>query len=99
MKSPGYVNLINWISDIWYAVPEEMIANSFDACAISSNSSLSNVLKSIIDAGIENEFVVDDETEKVDMQDVDAFDTDVQMVPNIQYNQTQQQCYNQTQQQ
>jgi hypothetical protein len=25
MRSPGYVNMINWVSEIWYNIDEEIV--------------------------------------------------------------------------
>ncbi|CAF0915134.1 unnamed protein product [Brachionus calyciflorus] len=36
LRSPGYVNLINWISEIWRNFDEDLIRDSFDSCGITN---------------------------------------------------------------
>lgn len=43
-RSPGYVNAINWLSDIWRAFPVEQIKQSFDNCGITSQLQLHSTL-------------------------------------------------------
>jgi hypothetical protein len=48
MRSPGYANLVNWISEIWESIDTDLIAKSFEVCGITSNGeSLSSILKTV----------------------------------------------------
>lgn len=38
MRSPGYVRVISWLSDIWARFPEHKLINSFEFCGITSLS-------------------------------------------------------------
>ena len=42
MKSPGYVNASNWISQIWEELSQDMVKNSFDICGIHKNHLIDN---------------------------------------------------------
>ena len=47
MRSPGYAKVIQWLSEIWRDFETHTIANSFDFCGITSQSSLHSVLNEI----------------------------------------------------
>ena len=37
MRSPGYANVINWISEIWSDFDTNLLARSFDHCGLTYN--------------------------------------------------------------
>jgi hypothetical protein len=71
MGSPGYAQVINWISEIWSELPLESIKESFDLCGITSSNffDLHSQLKS---------YLTDNITEMVEEYDpsmeIDGFD-------------------------
>jgi hypothetical protein len=76
LRSPGYANIISWISYIWENFDSELIAKSFDTCGITSNHALSRILQTIIDNNQPiSEYLVDEtDCDDVDMNDNDLFD-------------------------
>ena len=82
MRSPGYANLVNWISEIWESMDTNLIAKSFDVCGITSNGeSLSSILKTVLSSNEAiTDYVVDQcESEELELYDNDLFD--VEMLP------------------
>ena len=39
LRSPGYINAIKWISEIWDEIDTNLLAKSFDVCGITQNNS------------------------------------------------------------
>jgi hypothetical protein len=60
MRSPGYANVIQWISEIWRELEPSIIADSFDACGITASSvdDLHSALKAYLQSGT-TDFVED----------------------------------------
>jgi hypothetical protein len=51
MRSPGYVKVIEWLSEIWRNFDENILINSFDKCGITSQNNLHSALKAIVEEG------------------------------------------------
>ena len=71
MRSPGYVAVITWLSEIWQNFDDQLICESFDTCGITSQTGISSILKKIMDGETVTGEVVssDDEPEiEVDLQ-------------------------------
>ena len=47
LRSPGYAAVVEWVSDIWRNLDEQLIFNSFDLCGITSQNNLHKVLNNI----------------------------------------------------
>ena len=61
MRSAGYANVINWLSEIWSSFDEEIIKRSFDSCGITSTGNLNFALNQIIEDRVAvNEYIVSD---------------------------------------
>ena len=71
MRSPGYVAVITWLSEIWQNFDDQLICERFDTCGITSQTGISSILKKIMDGETVTGEVVtsDDEPEiEVDLQ-------------------------------
>ena len=73
MKSPGYANFIQWISEIWQEFDSDLIKKSFSLCGITSSQTneYHNQLKHLI----LNKNLVEDVTED-HYDSIDGFNTD-----------------------
>ena len=47
MRSPGYSNVINWVSEIWQDMDPNLLRDSFDNCGLVDNSNLHSVLNKL----------------------------------------------------
>ena len=48
MRSPGYSNVINWVSEIWQDLDQNLLRDSFYNCGLVENSNLNSVLNKLI---------------------------------------------------
>jgi len=47
LRSPGYASVIEWVSDIWQNIDNNLLIKSFDYCGITSQNELHHVLHKI----------------------------------------------------
>jgi hypothetical protein len=85
MRSPGYANVIKWISDVWDEMDENIIRKSFDQCGITSDNQLHSVLNTILqENSVMTDFVCDEHaSDEFEMDDIDLFDSIDQEVPVV----------------
>ena len=72
-RSPGYANVIKWLSEIWNTFPNYLLKNSFDYCGITSRhvNDYHLVLKSIIQNNIVQQNYIDDLLDEDEMEGFD----------------------------
>ena len=51
-RSPGYASVIQWISDIWKNIDDDLLTNSFDYCGITSQNKLHSILQLTFNANL-----------------------------------------------
>jgi hypothetical protein len=68
MRSPGYVALITWLSEIWQNFDDQLICESFDTCGITSQTGISSILKKIMDGEtVTGEVVTSDDEPEIEV--------------------------------
>ena len=64
LRSPGYIKVIEWLSEIWSNFDVNLIRDSFDSCGITSQNDLHHSLATILEKRvILNEMVMSDNDE------------------------------------
>ena len=72
MKSPGYFQVLKWISEIWDQIERNMISDSFKCCGITSRDQLHSALAQILSSKtVINDYV----TNYHEAEDYDSFDS------------------------
>ena len=71
-RSPGYASVIQWISDIWKNIDDDLLTNSFDYCGITSQNKLHNILQKTLNANLRLGEIVETDVEADDEADFRA---------------------------
>ena len=59
-KSPGYAQVLNWISEIWQKFDKGLLIDSFNCCGITSRNKLHSALDQILrEKKVINDYVTD----------------------------------------
>ena len=59
-KSPGYAQVLNWISEIWQEFDKGLLIDSFNCCGITSRNKLHSAIDQILrEKKVINDYVTD----------------------------------------
>ena len=81
LKSPGYTQVIVWISEIWNQLESRIISDSFDRCGVTSRQvfELHTQLQAFLEKNQVDMIDDYDQSDELDAFDCDNFYTDLNL--------------------